>query len=86
MTGKPADKPNDAEVAERMRGLARTIDTVINNDERPRRVGFVLLTFPLGPQTVPRPLHYIGSAQREEVIQLLREQLAKFDAGQSVRR
>ena len=71
------DGPIDSSVRTLMQSLARGIDETIN----PRGVrnnGFVLMVFPTN--TPVGRSNYIANVQRKDVIQLLRSQLARFEA------
>lgn len=42
------DGPIQEDLREMMNDLARALDMALNGDDRPKRIGFVLLTFPFG--------------------------------------
>lgn len=77
------DAPIEAAYFEKMNVLAGAIDELFNGpgaskEEAPgeRKVGFILMVFPFG--TEPGRTNYISNANREDVIVLLKEQLARF--------
>lgn len=74
------DAPIQADLKEVMNGLAAGIDKVINGDvpRGERKNGFILMVFPFGQTDKPR-CNYISSAERQDVIILLKEQLARFE-------
>jgi hypothetical protein len=69
---------------ETMNSMAQYIDRFFNGPapDAPgkRKTGFVLLVFPLGDYT-PGRCNYISNASREDVVKLLKEQLARFEGG-----
>lgn len=69
------DRPIEPKFAENMRAIGQTIDYVFNRGEE-RTVGFVLMVFDLG--TADGRCNYISNAVREDIIVLLKEQLARF--------
>jgi|AraplaMF_Col_mMF_1032025.scaffolds.fasta_scaffold00318_19 hypothetical protein len=71
------DAPIDPSVAALMQSLARGVDEVLNGAGH-RHTGFVLLAFPLN--TEEGRANYISNVQRPQVVQLLRAQLARFEA------
>lgn len=70
------DRPIDPQVREIMKWLARGIDDVLNGDG-PKKNGFILMTFPLEGRK--GRCNYISSADRADVVVLLKEQLAHFE-------
>lgn len=71
------DAPIDPSVSALMNSLARGVDEVLNGGG-PRHTGFVLMAFPLNAE-IGRA-NYISNVQRPDVVQLLRAQLARFEA------
>jgi hypothetical protein len=71
------DRPLDASVAVLMQSLARGVDEVLNGSG-PKHTGFLLLAVPLNADE-PRA-NYISNMKRPEVVQLMRAQLARFEA------
>jgi hypothetical protein len=63
----------------KMRALARTLDRVLNDDKTgdARDAGFVLLVFPFVDHE--GRCNYISNANRDDVVIMLREQLARFE-------
>ena len=71
------DAPIEPEYIEEMNRLARFIDQRFNGlaKGKSRKAGFVLLVFPFGDQG---RCNYISNAERDDVVVLLKEQLARF--------
>lgn len=72
------DAPIEPEYRELMNKLAKTLDKVLNGNRKgaDRKVGFCLMMFNFGDG--PGRCNYISNANRDDVIVLLREQLARF--------
>lgn len=71
------DAPIEERDRQQMNELARLLDQALNQGKLPlRSTGFVLLVFPFNGHE--GPCNYISNAEREGVIVLLREQLARF--------
>lgn len=68
--------PIEPEFYEMMNKLAHGLDHMFNQGEE-KRIGFILMTFNFGDK--PGRCNYISNAQREDVVVLLREQLAYFE-------
>lgn len=76
------DAPVQAKFQERMLAAAHTLDTMFNGDKRgtDRAVGFVLLVFDFGLPDGDARCNYISNgARREDVVALLKEQVARFE-------
>lgn len=73
------DAPIDPRLREIMNALAKGIDKGLNGDAKrgARRNGFILLVFPFDGHE--GRCNYISSADRKDVIVLLKEQLARFE-------
>ena len=73
------DAPVDAELHGKMEFLARSIDHLFNGDLRgeQREVGFVLLVFPFEGRD--GRCNYMSNAAREDIVIMLREQIARFE-------
>jgi hypothetical protein len=69
------DGPIEARYVDQMRQLAQAIDEYLNAN-RPKQTGFILMVFPF--EGYEGRCNYISNAQREDVIVLLKEQLARF--------
>ena len=71
------DAPIEADYAEKMKSVARNIDTMFNGfatgDDR--KVGFCLMVFPFAPGG---QCNYMSNASRADIIELLKEQLVRF--------
>lgn len=72
------DAPIEPEYLEKMNVLAGAIDRLFNLDKKgaDREVGFCLMIFNFGEGA--GRANYISNANREDVIVLLKEQLARF--------
>lgn len=82
-TSTPDDQIKPA-YREIMGALARGIDEVLNGSRaegEPKTTGFVLMVFPLGAAEGGR-FNYISNGNREDVVTLMREMIARFE-GQS---
>lgn len=73
------DAPVDAEYHGKMEFLARQIDHWFNGDLRgeAKQTGFVLLVFPFHGHE--GRANYMSNATREDVVTLLKEQIARFE-------
>lgn len=71
------DGPVQKQYREQMNNLAAGIDEILNKDVRPRKVGFILMVFPFG--TTTGRCNYVSNADREDVLRLLKEQVARFE-------
>ena len=84
------DKPISPEFRATMNAIADTIDETFNGDKRgaDREVGFVLLVFPFkdaaGKKYQGRA-NYISNANRDDIVVLLKEQLARFEGQPDIR-
>lgn len=72
------DAPIEPAQYERMNQTARLLDQIFNGDLKgeQRRVGFCLLTFNFG--SGPGRCNYISNANREDIVVMLKEQLARL--------
>jgi hypothetical protein len=75
------DRPLDPRNAAIMKGLAGGIDTALKQHQA--GLGFILMVFPLGEHG--GRANYISNANRDDVILLLREQLARFEKQKEAR-
>jgi hypothetical protein len=77
-----AERLGDAPIEEKyrlqMNALARALDNLLNGDKRGEdaTTGFCLMMFDIG--IGPGRANYISNVKREDVIMLLKEQLARF--------
>lgn len=76
------DGPIEPEFRMHMHALAAAIDELLNPGSEPgkpgkREVGFCLMMFKLGDG--PGRTNYISNCNRQDVIVLLKEQLARFE-------
>lgn len=76
---KIGDGPIDTEYVDAMNDLAHSIDQVFNGDAKrgDRKVGFVVMVFPFGEGE--GRCSYISNANRDDIVCLLKEQLARFE-------
>ena len=71
------DAPIEAQYVEIMNQLAHGLDAALNHGKLPlRTTGFVLLVFPFADHD--GRCNYISNAERDDIIVLLKEQLARF--------
>ena len=73
------DGPIDPRYEQKMQALARSLDEWFNGNDKgkDRKVGFALMVFDFGEG--PGRANYISNASRENVVTLLKEQLARFE-------
>jgi len=72
------DAPIEMEYRARMEAIARAIDEFLNGPPpRKKTVGFCLMVFAFGEG--PGRANYMSNANREDVVTLLKEQLARFE-------
>jgi len=69
------DGPVEAQYAEKMKNVARNVDIMFNGPGGGRDIGFILMVFPFEDRG---RCNYMSNANREDVIVLLKEQLARF--------
>lgn len=74
------DMPLDAIHAEKMQRIARRLDHIFNGNKRgsEREYGFVLMVFPF--RGAVGNCNYISNGQRAQMLELLREQIKRFEA------
>ena len=77
------DAPIDPEYAELMRDMGRALDAALNAGPGEKVNGFILMMFPLGTHT--GRCNYLSNAKREDVIVMLKEQLAKFEGSPDIK-
>jgi hypothetical protein len=71
------DAPIEADYREQMNVLAHVLDAEFNGGDTGRKTGFVLLVFPFADHA--GRCNYISNANRDDVVVLLKEQLARFE-------
>lgn len=77
MSNQIGDKPIDPDLVALMNGVAKGIDDVLNGaTPGPKHNGFILMVFPF--EGHEGRCNYISNACREDVVVLLKEQLARF--------
>lgn len=62
-----------------MNALARVLDKALNGKARPKKVGFVLLTFEFGIEDGSGRVNYISNADRRDMIVAMKEWLARAE-------
>jgi hypothetical protein len=79
MTERIGDAPIEPEYRDTMNRCAGALDEAFNGVARgnDRKVGFVLLVFPLGDDE--RCNYVSNAASREDIIFMLKEQLRRFE-------
>lgn len=75
------DGPIEAHYREKMNTVARELDKAFNGDDKgqDRKTGFILLVFPFNGSG-GRCNYISNGADRRDVIVLLKEQVARFEA------
>jgi hypothetical protein len=76
------DAPISEEYRAKMNDLAHVLDEFFNGDKRglDRENGFILMVFPFDSLHGGDPrCNYISNANREDIVNLLKEQLARFE-------
>ena len=76
----PSHGPIEDPYRAMMNEIGRALDQRFNPDEGDKRVGFVLLLFPYG-NSDGRCNYLSNGADRKDIVKLLREQAARFEAG-----
>lgn len=73
------DAPIEAKHREIMNSVARGLDDVFNGElkGKKRKVGWCLMVFDFGQG--PGRANYISNADRNDIVVLLKEQLARFE-------
>lgn len=61
-----------------MNALANAVDSLLNGDEKPKRVGFAILMFDFAGPTSER-INYISNGKREDMICAMKELVARFE-------
>lgn len=77
MSEQLGDGPIDPALVAGMTRVANVIDGVFNPPGRPRQTGFVLMAFPFND--FDGRCNYVSNAAREDIVVLLKEQLARFE-------
>jgi hypothetical protein len=71
------DMPIEERFHLQMNAMARAIDETLNEDLGDRKIGFCLMMFNIGDG--PGRCNYIANVNRDDVVVLLKEQLAYFE-------
>jgi len=80
MVNRLGDGPVQRKYKQQMERVARMIDTMFNGKKRPKEVGFILMVFPFeGAGDGEHRANYMSNADRQDVVVLLKEQLARFE-------
>lgn len=86
MAERLGDSPIAPTMVDVMNMLADVIDGTLNGEARGkhRQNGFILLVYPHGAEIDPanpdkHRCNYISNSKRDDVVQLLREQLLRFE-------
>ena len=79
MSKRLGDAPIEPQYIEMMNAIAQVLDEAFNGKAKgdDRTTGFILLTFGFGDEG--RRCNYISNADREDVVIMLKEQLARFE-------
>ena len=70
-------KPVETEYHRSLRAVFMTIDEWLNPDKADKKVGIIVMMFPLGER--PGRCNYMSNAKREDIVVLLKEQLRYFE-------
>jgi hypothetical protein len=79
-TGGLGDAPIEPELHGTMNALAHGLDEIINGKDtepKDKKFGFCLMVFPFAG--FDGRANYVSNAKREDVVTLLKEQLARFE-------
>lgn len=71
------DAPIEPAFRQKMNELGHFLDHEFNGDQKPKKVGFVMLVFPL--EDHEGRCNYISNAQRADIVVLLKEQIKRFE-------
>lgn len=80
MVERLGDAPIDPQFHQMMNAIAGGLDDILNPGRKggePKENGFVLLVFPL--EGHDGQCNYISNARRQDIVVLLKEQLARFE-------
>ena len=74
------DAPAEPEYIEQMKAIAKALDQIFNGELRghDRKTGFILMVFNYG-EAAGRCNYISNGANREDVIVMLKEQIARFE-------
>ena len=77
------DAPVEEKYRDTMIAVVKTLDGIFNGDARgkDRKVGFILMVFPFNSDS-GRCNYMSNGADRVDVVKLMKEQIAKFEAQQ----
>jgi len=80
------DTPIEERYTRLMQGLAEGVDKVLNGKafRKDAENGFILMVFPIGDEL--GRANYISNVQRDDVVRLLKEQIARFEGGEDAKR
>jgi hypothetical protein len=71
------DMPIEERFRLQMNAMGAAIDQTLNEDLKDRKIGFCLMMFDIG--SGPGRCNYIANVDRDDVVVLLKEQLAYFE-------
>lgn len=71
------DAPIEERYRKNMKMLAKTLDMIFNEPDKPKKTGFCLMVFPF--DGFDGRANYISNAIRADIVVLLKEQLARFE-------
>lgn len=77
MSKRLGDAPIDPELRKMMQALAVGIDEILNGKPPAKTNGFILMVFPF--EGHEGRCNYISNAYREDVLTMLKEQVARFE-------
>jgi len=82
-THQYGDAPVDEKFRDTMEAVVKTLDGIFNGDKRgkEREVGFILMVFPFNSSS-GRCNYMSNGADRVDVVKLMKEQIARFEAAQ----
>lgn len=80
------DAPIEKRYIEEMQQIAHGLDELFNGSARggARKTGFVLMVFPFGDLKDGRCNYISNGADREDIVLLMREMIAKFEGQASL--
>ncbi|TCL90328.1 hypothetical protein C8J38_10844 [Rhizobium sp. PP-WC-2G-219] len=61
-----------------MQSMASALDEVLNEKDKPKKNGFVLLVFPFDCPEGQR-LNYVSNGERQDIVVALKEIVARFE-------
>jgi hypothetical protein len=85
MADRLGDAPIDPAFRETINKLAGGLDTIFNGNAKgeDREIGFILIVFPF--EAHEGRANYISNANREDVVAMLKHQIARFEGQPDVK-